>query len=114
MITCNKVCPECPFRKDSIPGWLGPHKLEEILDNFTYEFAWTCHRERDGISDHTKIPICKGFLICSKKSAHSFGKTDIGKEMNNIIKNLNISEKENDLIMNKFEFKKYHNKNTEL
>jgi hypothetical protein len=110
MISCEKVCPDCPFRKDSIPGWLGPHSMEEIMNNFTHEFAWTCHMKRDNKSDHKTIPVCKGFLISAKKSAHSFGKTDEGKKLNDLIINMTISEKEKDLVMNKFEFIKYHKK----
>ena len=38
-------CRECPFRKNSPPGWLGPFTPEGILDEALEGFV--CHRTHD-------------------------------------------------------------------
>lgn len=37
-------CDECPWRKDSIPGYLGPHTAEEWLNMAHGEGPIACHK----------------------------------------------------------------------
>jgi len=36
----KKPCSQCPFRKDSLPGWLGEKRAAEIAASS----AFTCHK----------------------------------------------------------------------
>lgn len=36
-------CKECPFRKDSIRGWLGPDTPEEVIAQVHGEGGYPCH-----------------------------------------------------------------------
>lgn len=44
-------CKDCPFRKDSMKGWLGKDRMESILNSG----AFTCHKKR-----HLQ---CAGFML---------------------------------------------------
>lgn len=80
----NKPCKDCPFRKDTLQGWLGEEGMNEILaaDSFV------CHKKTDmqcaghmlikgnengfvRLANHLKIPLSlRGSeLIFSSKSA---------------------------------------------
>lgn len=37
-------CNACPFRKDSAPGWLGPHTPEDLVRQLQVAEYWTCHK----------------------------------------------------------------------
>lgn len=39
----KRPCSNCPFRKDSLKGWLGKSRMTEILDSS----AFTCHKNSD-------------------------------------------------------------------
>ncbi|MAD98875.1 MAG: hypothetical protein CMB99_16235 [Flavobacteriaceae bacterium] len=39
----KKPCKDCPFRKDSMPGWLGAERMTEILKAKTF----VCHKKTD-------------------------------------------------------------------
>ena len=71
---CTKPCAECPFRRHSLRGWLGPWtELENgatafVMDSFTEEGVF-CHMAVDrGVT--TKR--CVGSLICANLSAKRF------------------------------------------
>jgi hypothetical protein len=36
----KKPCNNCPFRKDSLPGWLGEERMREILSTKSF----VCHK----------------------------------------------------------------------
>ena len=36
----KKPCKDCPFRKDSMKGWLGKHRIIEILQ----QDSFVCHK----------------------------------------------------------------------
>lgn len=44
-------CGQCPFRKDTIKGWLGSERMTEILE----EHSFVCHKKTD--------LQCAGFMI---------------------------------------------------
>jgi len=40
---CKKPCKDCPFRKDSLKGWLGEDRITEILQSSSF----VCHKKTD-------------------------------------------------------------------
>lgn len=48
---CKKPCKDCPFRKDSLKGWLGENRMIEILN----QHSFVCHKNK-------KLQ-CAGFMI---------------------------------------------------
>jgi hypothetical protein len=46
----KKMCNECPFRKKSIKGWLGPHTAEEMQTMAHSGQGFTCHKEVNAMS----------------------------------------------------------------
>lgn len=73
-------CKECPFRKDSMKGWLGPYKTPQDLINAgrgSESGMYKCHMEvnekmeyMDGFDAHLQASPCRGALIMMKKSCH--------------------------------------------
>jgi hypothetical protein len=61
-----KVCNDCPFRKKSVPGWLGPWENAWHIMQSVYHNYFPCHKtiKYDGITKGT-IP-CAGALIFCK------------------------------------------------
>jgi hypothetical protein len=53
----KKPCRDCPFRKDSLKGWLGRERMTEILD--TDSFA--CHKTTNG--NMNKRRQCAGHML---------------------------------------------------
>jgi len=39
----KRPCRDCPFRKDTLRGWLGKERMEEILS----EDSFVCHKRTD-------------------------------------------------------------------
>lgn len=39
----KRPCRECPFRKDTLQGWLGEKRMTEILDSNSF----VCHKRTD-------------------------------------------------------------------
>ena len=48
----KKPCKDCPFRKDSLKGWLGADRMEDILNHDTF----TCHKTN-------KTRQCAGHML---------------------------------------------------
>jgi len=44
------MCDECPFRKAALPGWLGPHSIEDIEKVVHSEEPFICHEEIEELS----------------------------------------------------------------
>ena len=39
---CKKPCKQCPFRLDSLQGWLGGERMAEILE----QDSFVCHKKK--------------------------------------------------------------------
>ena len=71
----TQPCGECPFRKTSPAGWLGPWTAEEIVEIAKYE-PFACHRtipdgfepEEEDPWDHTLMEHCVGATILLNNS----------------------------------------------
>lgn len=49
-------CEECPFRKNSLPGWLGPYKdAQELLNIINGEIHFMCHMTLGKDEEETEI-----------------------------------------------------------
>jgi len=51
----NKPCKDCPFRKDSLKGWLGKERMAQILKDSVF----VCHKKQD--------LQCAGHMIIKKE-----------------------------------------------
>lgn len=51
-------CANCPFRKDSLKGWLGAERMEEILDAQSF----TCHKTGGGDKTDEDLRQCAGHM----------------------------------------------------
>ena len=65
-----KPCNECPWRRDSAPGHLGPNSAEEWVEMAHGEVAIACHKtivvepgETTGDWAHPKMRQCAGVAI---------------------------------------------------
>lgn len=114
MKTCDKICNQCPFATKSLPGWLGPHTIEEILNCMQMEGLFSCHLHRDGETTteqimNGEIPICRGFLATASKSCKLFGQHPLTGSL--LLKlQREITNEDKKLVMDQWEFKEHHEK----
>ena len=53
----NKPCANCPFRKDSLKGWLGATRMTEIIKGESF----VCHKTTSGKQSERKQ--CAGHML---------------------------------------------------
>lgn len=64
---CKSPCKNCPFKKDTLEGWLGEERMTEILEANSF----VCHKKTD--------LQCAGFMLVKKdesefvRTAKAFG-----------------------------------------
>jgi len=68
MCVMKTPCEQCPFRKNSLPGWLGPYEnAQELLNVINAEIHFMCHmtlgQDDDDEVDESKMKYCKGALL---------------------------------------------------
>lgn len=56
---CKSPCNNCPFRKDSLQGWLGEIRIKDILNNNSF----VCHKTQNNFKQ------CAGFMIIKKNES---------------------------------------------
>lgn len=61
----KKPCAECPFKKDSIKGWLGGETAKSTFEMVTHECDFACHMTRH--KKQEEMSRCRGFLMFSRK-----------------------------------------------
>lgn len=113
---CKKVCNECPFQKDSPPGWLGDHSIDEILTAIQFEHLFSCHLQRSDDANVNKLEmengrqsICRGFIMSAKVSCKRFGQNpNTGSELLKLQESIDDDDPQLKNIMNKWEFKTHH------
>lgn len=94
-------CDECPFRKDSLPGWLGGNTALQTFRHVTNEGDFACHKTR-----HKKSILmsrCFGSLLFLRKIG-KLPKYDV--KLSEAISVLNIKHIGN--ILSLHEFFKHH------
>lgn len=112
MITCKKICNECPFSKNSMKGWLGHHSIEEIMHTQQMEGLFSCHMQRteDSIEDdilNGELPICRGFLASASASCKLFGQNPhTGQSLKRLQDEITDEEKKQ--VLTRWEFSAHH------
>lgn len=106
-------CNACPFRPNSLPGWLGDYAPAEIIDCIRYEIPFYCHQEIENLPQSGTIDLetaqlnaeangydmedwrmhldainhCAGALIMAKKMA----KLPRDRRASNAVKNISLN-----------------------
>lgn len=116
LVARKRMCGECPFRKDSLKGWLGGETVDETLNAQQFEHLFSCHKNRtedqklnlELIKDGQQ-PICRGFLVSAKLSAKMFGQNVAnGAELKRLTNEMVISEEEKENTLKRWEFREHH------
>lgn len=72
----TEPCPQCPFRTNAAPGWLGSYSAEEIVQHIRAEMPFPCHPTVDYeapnwrktlYSPGTTVQACAGYLILMRR-----------------------------------------------
>lgn len=109
---CKKICGECPFKKDSLPGWLGPHDVDDIMNMQQFEQPFSCHRTRDDKTTIESIisgdyPVCRGFVASASASCKLFGQNpEYGSKLRQLQKE--ITDEDKSLVLTRQNFRDYH------
>lgn len=111
---CPKICKECPFSNKSSSGWLGPWKVEEIMDFQQFEGLFGCHLHLTDDEEENcrkievgEIPICRGYIASADKSCKVFGQNPItGKSLYKLQEQ--ITEEDKESVLSRPEFRKHH------
>ena len=71
---CEKMCDQCPWRKNSAPGWLGAANPEDFIQAIRQEGKLPCHAmvdyENEDWKEHLdddEILHCAGAILATKK-----------------------------------------------
>lgn len=105
---CKTPCNDCPFRKNSLAGWLGEYSAQDLHMLVMSERPFPCHmthadEDLDWDEAGTKEnPLCAGALLFMKKSA----KMPRDPELAKILKSFDYSGCDN--ILSVTEFYKHH------
>lgn len=76
---CKKACRECPFRRTSVPGWLGSASFDPnpgqsfLVQHWFQDVPLPCHMqvnwEKDDSQEQATVkPLCYGLLTMMKNS----------------------------------------------
>jgi hypothetical protein len=68
---CGTPCNECPWRRESLPGWLGPHDAEEWINLVHGDGQVACHKTIVVSDDPTGTTTCSGSAIYRRNVAKS-------------------------------------------
>lgn len=60
---CAKPCPECPWRVNAAPGWLGPNTAEEWVGLAHSDAPIACHLTITNEDDLDSMVTCAGAAI---------------------------------------------------
>lgn len=96
-------CNECPFRKDSIQGYLGPWPSpQDLVEQAFSEAGFACHKtvKVSGVPEGTSI--CAGSLACANLSAKQY--------RDHILRNYQTMVGIRDDVWTAWDFVKYHGK----
>lgn len=60
----KKPCANCPFKKDTLKGWLGKERATEINRDVMTDKTFHCHKT---LQDKSNKKICAGSMILLEK-----------------------------------------------
>ena len=61
---CKKPCSNCPYRKDSMKGWLGKARAKELVK----EQSFVCHKTTQG-EDKDRLQCAGHMLLMGLKNS---------------------------------------------
>lgn len=61
---CAKQCPQCPFRHDSVPGWLGSYTPASIFAQLWRSMPFFCHPTVDYEDPNWEAKAMRGGKLC--------------------------------------------------
>jgi hypothetical protein len=65
----KKACAECPFRRTSMKGYLGPWESPQALIQQAFsEGGFACHMTVGEGGNEYRYRVCAGSLVCANKS----------------------------------------------
>jgi hypothetical protein len=99
-------CRECPFKRNSMRGYLGPWpNPEEIIRQAFSEAGFVCHMTITNQKNSNKYKVCTGSLVCANKSAKLFRDRNLQR--------LQAAAEDPGNVMGMREFCEYHKQETE-
>ena len=96
---CQNPCKECPFKKNSLRGWLGGVSVADSIEIALSESDFHCHMTRET----SKVKHCAGRMLFASKTAKKFRNQEMEEIRLSILKNNGVDE-----ILNVTEFKEHH------
>lgn len=101
MKAAKTACRECPFRKRSPKGWLGPWKsAKELIEQAFSEAGLACHMQLEKAHEPGGAPFCTGALVCANKSHKLYRNREIAE--------LQVKAKADDEVLDARAFLEYH------
>lgn len=71
-MACSKPCRECPYRKNSAPGYFGGHSPSEYRGFISQDTIVACHLrskfDDDGLLIESSMKPCTGHILAQVKS----------------------------------------------
>lgn len=112
--TFKNPCPECPFRKNSAPGWLGPHTATELHQYVMAEGHFACHMTIP--ANETNVTVLSEVTTRCQGSVLYMGKNCKSPQDKILAEQLNITKSDPEYrnrlenILNLCEFHEHHSK----
>lgn len=101
--TTSKPCGQCPFRRSSMRGYLGPwENPTDILHQGMSEQGLACHMTVTSTGNWEGAKVCAGSLVCSNKSAKAYRNPELARLQTQ------LEGKPFPEVMDAREFLKYH------
>jgi hypothetical protein len=97
-IAWKKPCHDCPWRRESAPGWLGGYDADWFTDHIRSELPLVCHTalgngHYDHLSDEEKreqVPLCAGSLIVQKNMCKIPRNPDLASAVKEVERNPSV------------------------
>jgi hypothetical protein len=108
---CNnpKMCAECPFRKDSAKGWLGPwDDSDEIINQSQNESGLACHmrieHEENGEVSYDDTHVCVGSMAYANATCKVYRAPTLREAQKKVAQTV----KDEEILSNREDFSKHH------
>jgi len=110
---CAKLCNECPFSNQSVPGWLAEYSIADFSMMQNSEQLFPCHMmQTDDLTNDEviekieigELKLCRGYVESLVKSCKMPKFNNILLEARKIVKEQGLSENS----MSMHQFQKYH------
>jgi len=75
---CSALCNDCPFSRQSLPGFLADYKVEDFRAFMTHDIMFPCHKQMKAATPIEavqasikagKLKLCRGYVESMVKSA---------------------------------------------